>query len=142
MKTASYLRISVALLAITAIACSDPIEPVIPPPPPPGPGPNIQTSHGEYHTSVTTWTHEYGGKYVGLVTQTAGDLSTADVFVLKNGDRISIDREFDATNLQTSFDTYGEYIWASYRNNVLLLNYIGMTEASTPPFPLDVMIVY
>ena len=143
MKTASYLRISVALVTMTAIACSDPIEEsIIPPPPPTAGGTNIQTSHGEYHTSVTTWTHEYDGKYVGLVTQTAGDLSTADVFMFKNGERISIDREFDATSVQTSFSTYGEYMWATYRNNVLLLNYIGMTEASTPPFPLDVIIVY
>ena len=138
MKTASYLRISVALVTMTAIACSDPIEvPKILPPTDPG-----NNDHGEYHTGVTTWTHEYDGKYIGLVTQTAGDLSTADVFVLKNGDRISIDREFDAINVETSFSTYGEYIWASYRNDVLLLNYIGMTEVSKPPFPLNVIIVY
>jgi hypothetical protein len=140
MKTASFLRLSVALLMMTAISCSDPIEQVIPPPPPPPPP--ISTDHGEYHTSVTTWTHQYDGKYVGLVIQTAGDLSTVDVFILKNGKRISIDREFDATNVQSSFNTDGEYIWATHQNNVLLLNYIGMTEASTPPFPLDIIIVY
>jgi len=143
MKTASYLRISVALLTMTALACSDPIEETTTIlPPPTGGGINVQTSHGEYHTSVTTWTHEYGGKFVGLVTQTAGDLSTADVVVLKNGERISLDREFDATNVERSFNIYGEYIWASYRNNVLLLNYMGKTEASIPPFPLDVIIIY
>ena len=141
MKTAPYLRISVASLTTKAIACSDPNEPVIPHPTP-YPGSNIPTDHGEYHTSVTTWTHECYGKFVGLLTQTAGDLSTADVFVLKNGERIPVDREFDATSGQASFSTYGEYIWASYRNDVLLLNYIGMTEVSTPPFPLDVIIVY
>jgi len=141
MKTASFLRLSVALLTMTAIACSDPIEQITPLPKP-GPGPNPQPDHGEYHTSVTTWTHQYDGKYVGLVIQTAGDLSAVDVFVLMNGKRISIDREFDPTNVEASFNEYGEYIWATHRNNVLLLNYIGMTEASMPTFPLDVIIVY
>jgi len=142
MKTASYLRFSVALVTMTAIACSDPIEESTIILPPDGGGINVQTSHGEYHTSVTTWTHGDDGKYVGLVTQTAGDLATVDVFVLNNGKRIPVARELDATSVVSSIAAYGEYYWASYRNNVLLLNYIGATVESLPPYPLEVIIVY
>ena len=141
MKTASYLRFSVALVTMTAIACSDPIdEPIILPPT--DPGTNVQTNHGEYHTAVTTWTHGDYGRFVGLVTQTTGDLSTVDVLVVNNGKRIPVYRELDMTSAQTSLGKYGEYYWASHENNVLLLHYIGKTVESPPPFPLEVIIVY
>jgi len=141
MKTASYLRFSVALVTMTAIACSDPIEeskiqvPI-------RPGPNGQIDNHEYHTSVTTWTQGDYGRFVGLVTQTTGDLSTVDVLVVNNGKRIPVYRELDMTSAQTSLGKYGEYYWASHENNVLLLHYIGKTVESPPPFPLEVIIVY
>jgi hypothetical protein len=142
MKTTLYLRIFVVIVTMTAIACSE--TEVTPTPGRPTGGNPIQSSHFEYHTSVTTWAQGDDGKYIGLVTQTPvnTDLSKVNVFVVKDGKRISIDRELDATSVITSHNLYGEYYWASYQNNVLLLNYIGMTAASTPPFPLEVIIVY
>lgn len=138
MKTASYFRFFVALVTMTAIACSDPIEePIITTDPPNGP-----TDLHEYHTSVTTWTQGDYGRFVGLVTQTTGDLSTVDVLVVNNGTRIPVYRELDMTSAQTSLGKYGEYYWASHENNVLLLHYIGKTVESPPPFPLEVIIVY
>ena len=138
MKTASYLRIFIASVTMTAIACSDPIDVDTGPGPSPGP-----TDHGEYHTSVMTWVRNDGGNLIGLVTETPDtDLSTVDVLVVNNGKRIPVYRELDMTSAQTSLGKYGEYYWASHENNVLLLHYIGKTVESPPPFPLEVIIVY
>ena len=141
MKTASYLRISVALVTMTAIACSDPIEPVTPHPTP-GPGTSGQTDQREYHTGGTTWTQGDYGRFVGLVTQTTGDLATVDVLVVNNGKRIPVYKELDPTTAQNSIRANGEYYWSSYENSVLLLHYMGKTVESPPPFPLEVIIVY
>ena len=132
MKTASYLRILIALVTMIAIACSEP---------------NIRPSGGssrsEYHTSVTSWVRNDGGNLMGLVTETPDtDLSTVDVFVVKQGQRISVHNQFDHYSMLAAHDTYGEYFWASYRNSVLMLNYIGKTAESEPPYPLEVIIVY
>ena len=144
MKTKSYLRTLIVFLAMIAVACSDPmIEPSVPAKPRKG-TPTVQIpSPVEYHTSVTTWTVGQDGNFIGLVTQTPGtDLAKVDVFVVKNGQRIEIDRELDLTNVSESHSMYGEYYWASYKNNVLLLNYIGKAPGSMPPYPLEVIIVY
>ena len=140
MKTASYLRISVALVTIAVIACCDPVEePTVNR----SKGNQNQINHGEYHTTVTTWTHGDDGNYVGLVTQTpVTDLSKVDVFFVKNFRRIPVDKQFDIMRLQSTHNANEEYFWFSYENNVMLLNYIGLTAASTPPYPLEVIIVY
>ena len=138
MKTTSYLRIFIASVTMTAIACSDPIDVDTGPGPSPGP-----TDHGEYHTSVMTWVRNDGGNLIGLVTETPDtDLSTVDVFVVKQGQRISVHNQFDHYSMLAAHDTYGEYFWASSRNSVLMLNYIGKTADSEPPYPLEVIIVY
>jgi len=140
MKTASYLRIFIASLTMTAISWSDPIDESTNPP---GGGLNVQTSHGEYHTGVMTWVRNDGGNLIGLVTETPDtDLSTVDVFVVKQGQRISVHNQFDHYSMLAAHDTYGEYFWASSRNSVLMLNYIGKTADSEPPYPLEVIIVY
>ena len=137
MKTTSYLRIFIASLAMTAIACSDPIEDPLK-----GGGTNVQSSQTEYYTSVTTWVQGTDGRFTGLVTQTpATNLATADVFVVRDGKRIRVDRWETANEPDANYIS-GEYFWATIRNNVLLLNYIGKTTASPPPFPLEVIIVY
>ena len=141
MKTTLYFRILVALVAMSAIACDpDPIEPLITT----TPNPPAQPSYSEYQTSVTTWVKGDDGRFMGLVTQTPPDtdLSTVTVFVVRNGKRMSVEKELDATSVMESQAMYGEYFWFSHKNNVLLLNYIGQTVESPPPFPLDVIIVY
>ena len=133
MKTASYLRIFIATATMTAFACSDPMEPII----------GQIPTHGEYHTGVSTWVRNDDGKFMGLVTQTPDtDLSTVAVLVVKDGKRISIHQQYDEYSKLSALATHGEYFWASYRNSVLLLNYIGKTAESEPPYPLDVIIKY
>ena len=136
MKTATYLRIFIASVTMTAIACSDPVT-TDPPPPPPTPA-----DRGEYHTSVTTWVRSNDGRFTGLVTQTPNtDLSTVDVFVVEDGKRLQVYGQLDARGEPDYHSMNGEYFWASIRNNVLLLHYFRMTGAP-PPFPLEVIIVY
>ena len=141
MKTESYLRIFIALVTMTAIACSDPMdEPQRPVQPKHSVFP---TNHGEYHSNVTTWVRLNDGGFMGLVSQTPyTDLSTADVFVVENGKRILVHGQLDPTSVPESQPAHGGFFSATYRNNMLFLNYTGMTTASSPPFPLDVIIVY
>lgn len=139
MKTTSHFRIIIVMVTMIAVACSEP-EVVPNVTPKPVGTPVVQyVAPIEYKTSVTTWTTGQN-EFVGIVTQTpATDLANVDVYVVKGGQRIAIDRQKDPTNVNTYTATYGEYFWASYKNNVLLLHYIG---ASAPPFPLEVIIVY
>lgn len=144
MKTTSYLRIFIVLSTMMVVACSDPmIEPTVPRNPRKGTQTAQIATPVEFHTSVTTWTLGEDGTFIGLVTQTpVTDLATVDVFIVKDGKRIAIDRELDESKENSSQVLYGEYYWASHRNNVLLLNYIGKIPGSVPPFPLQVIIVY
>ena len=81
--------------------------------------------------------------FIGLVPKTPGtDLANVEVFVVRNGDRIAIDRKLDQSNMKVAHSTYGEYYWASHENNVLLINFIGAIPEIKPPFPLDVIIKY
>ena len=55
-----------------------------------------------------------------------------------------VDNFFDVTKL-TYNKYYGmkeAYFWASIENDILLLHFVGPTPDSTPPFSLDVKIVY
>ena len=140
MKTTSYLRILIASLTMTAIACSDPIEE--PPVSPPGGNP-IQSDHGEFHTSVTTWARGDGGRFMGLVSQMPEtDLSNVDVYVVKDGKRIWVYGQLTSSSVYETDDTQGDFFTATIKGNVLMLSYTGTTAAPSPPFPLDVIIVY
>jgi len=143
MKTTSHICIIIAIVTMIAVACSEPevvptgshkpisVSPFV-----------VSTAPIEYQTSVTTWTHAQNGNFVGLVTRTPGtNLANVEVFVVRDGQRIAIDRQLDQTNMKESQLLYGEYYWASNQNNVLLLHYMG-TPGAMPPFPLDVILVY
>ena len=143
MKTTSFPRTIIVMAMIIAVACSEPVvEPSVPPKPVVVNPIVVAAVPVEYHTNVTTWTHAQNGNCVGLITRTPGtNLANVEVFVVKDGQRIAIDRQLDPTNLKEYQSLYGEYYWVSYQNNVLLLHYMGASGA-TPPFPLDVLIVY
>ena len=142
MKTTSYLRIFIASLTMTAIACSDPIEDSQLQGKTNG-GTNVQTDHGEFHTSVTTWVRGNGGKFTGLVSQMpTADLSNVDVYVVRDGKRIWVYGQLSSSSAYETDDTQGEFFTATIKGNVLMLTYAGTTPASTPPFPLEVIIMY
>jgi hypothetical protein len=134
MKTTSYIRIFIVIVTMSVIACSEPeIAPSVTKKPQPLPA-------NEYYTSVTTWTPAGDGSFIGLVsTMRPFDLSKAAVFVVAQGQRISMNGQSKASNLPDLIDGY---MSASVQNNVLLLNFVGRTEASRPPFPLEVIFVY
>jgi len=128
----------IVIAMMTATACSE--QEIVPGTGTPGPPPT--TSNREFHTSVTTWSRPDGSNYVGLVQAIPEfDLSKARITGFANGKTIKVDTFLDATKL-TNTGSNQDYIWASVKNNILLLNYIGATPTSLPPFPLDVMIVY
>jgi len=139
MKTTSHLRMFIVVTIMTAAACSE--QEIVPKTKVPVTSGN-QSSDREYHTSVTTWNGE-GGSFVGLVSQVPNlDLTKVGITVVGNGITTGIDPYFDASRLTWAQAANEGYICASTRNNILLLNYIGATPASLPPFPLDVIIVY
>ncbi len=141
MKTTSYLRIFVTSLTMIAFACSDPMEESQVQPPVGGNA--IQTDHGEFHTSVTTWVRGDGGRFMGLVSQMPNtDLSNVDVYIVKEGKRIWVYGQLTSSSPYETDDTQGEFFTAFIRGNVLMLSYAGKTAASTPPFPLEVIVVY
>ena len=123
---------------ITATACT---EPEI------GPGSGTNGGHGnfsnrQYLTTVTTWTRPDGGNYVGLVQSVPQfDLSKAQITAVANGKTIKVDTYVNMAKLSNT-GSNEDYFWASVQNNILLLNYVGSTPTSLPPFPLDVIIVY
>lgn len=129
---------------MVAFGCSEQvIEPNLPSKPTIA-NPAVQiTTPVEYPTNVTTWMVGQGGSFIGLVTKTPStDLAKVEVFVIRNGERIAIDRKLDQANMITAHSTFGEYYWASFENKVLLINFIGALPETMPPFPLDVIIKY
>ena len=129
----------IVAMMMTATACSDPeIAPGTGSTTPPG---NI--SNREFHATVTTWSQPGGGSnYVGLVQAVPQfDLSTARITAVGNGQTIKVDTFLDVTKLSNT-GSKADYYWASVQNNILLLNFVGQTPTSLPPFPLDVIIVY
>jgi hypothetical protein len=139
MKTTSHLRMFIVVAMMTASACSEPeVLPIIKAPAIPG----NQSSTSEIHTSVTTWSRGYSGSFVGLVSAVSNlDLSRATISVVGNGKKTRIDPYFDSSKMTLALDANEGYIWASVQDNILLLNYVGPTSTSLPPFPLDVIIV-
>ena len=125
---------------ITAVACSDP---EIVPTTVKGTGTtSSQIGNREYHTTVTTWSRPDGGNFVGLVQSVPEfDISKSRIVAVGNGKTMKVDTFLDVTKLKNPGATEG-YFWASTFNNVLILNYVGPTPSSLPPFPLDVIIVY
>ena len=140
MKTTSHLRMFIFVAMMTASACSEPeVLPIIKAPVTPG----NQSSTNEIHTAVMTWTRGYSGSFVGIVqTVPEFDLSKATISVVANGKTTRIDPYFDSSKSTLALGANEGYIWASYQNNIFLLNYVGPTQTSVPPFPLDVIIVF
>ena len=141
MKTTSHLCMFIVVSMMTAAACTEPeIVPTTK-----GPGtPSHQSSTTEYHTTVTTWSKaDVGSTFVGLISEVPNvDLSKATISIVGNGKTTRIDTYLDVTRLQMAHSAQESYMWATIKNNILLLNYVGQTPASLPPFPLDVIIVY
>jgi len=103
---------------------------------------STQTSNHEFHSTVVTWTRPDGRNYVGPVQSTPEfDLSKSKITVVGNGITIRVDTFLDVTKLSNT-GSNADYFWASIQNNILILNYVGATTTSVPPFPLDVIIVY
>ena len=124
---------------MTATACSEPD--VAPTTKPPG-APGNQSSNREYYAAVTTWSQN-GNNFVGLVSAVPiFDLTKATISVVGNGTTTRIDTFLDVTRLTMAHSAKESYMWASTKNNILLLNFVGETPASLPPFPLEVIIVY
>jgi hypothetical protein len=130
----------IVVAMMTASACSDPVDTT-----------TIKSSgtssnqnpNREYHTAVTTWSPGSGSSFVGLVSAVPNlDLSRARISIVSNGIKTSVESTFNVSSLQTAHRANQGYIWASFQNNILLLNYIGQTPTSLPPFPLEVIIVY
>jgi len=139
MKTSSHLRMYIIAAMMTATACSEPeVIPTTKPPVAPG----SQSSNREYYAAVTTWSQD-GNNFVGLVSAVPTfDLNKATISVVGNGKKTRIDPFFDSSKMTLALDANEGYIWASVQNNILLMNYVGPTTTSVPPFPLDVIIVY
>ena len=140
MKATSYLRFIITVAVMMATACSDPE--IVPAVKPVGTSSNqIQTR--EFHTAVTTWSQPEGSYFVGLVSNVLSvDLSKTRISVVENGKRIGVDADFDISRLSWLHSRNESYFWVTTKNNILLLNYAGSTSTSTPPFPLEVIIVY
>ena len=130
----------IVIAMMTATACSE--EEVVPTTAPRTP--SNPSSTREYHTAVTTWSKaDVGSNYVGLVSAVPNiDLSKATISVVGNGKTTRIDPYFDSSKLTLAIDANEGYIWASFQNNILLMNYVGPTATSVPPYPLDVIIAY
>ena len=140
MKTTSHLRMFIVITMMTASACSDPE--VLPTTKRPGP-PGNQNTTSEYHTTVTAWSRISGSSFVGLVSEIPTlNLSKAAITVVGNGKMTGVDPYFDASRLTLAHAANEGYIWASTQNNILLLNFVGNTPTSLPPFSLEVIIVY
>ena len=140
MKTTSHLHMYIIAALMTASACSEPE--VVPTNKTNGGTSSSQISNREFRTTVTTWSQPGGGNYVGLVQAVPQfDLSKARITAIGNGKTIKVDTFLDVTKLSNT-GSNADYFWASVQNNILLLNYVGATPASLPPFPLDVIIVY
>jgi ABC-type glycerol-3-phosphate transport system substrate-binding protein len=136
MKTTSHIRMFIVIAMMTASACSEPE--IVPSTGTQGTTGNI--SNRQYHTTVTTWTRPDGHNYVGLVQAVPQfDITKAQITAVANGKTIKVDTYVNMTKLSGSNE---DYYWASVQNNILLLNYVGATPTSLPPFPLDVIIVY
>ena len=130
----------IVVATMTATACSDPE--IVPGPSTHGtPGNNI--SNREFRTTVTTWSRPEGSNYVGLVSAVPEfDLSKSRITVTGNGKTMRVDTFLDVSRLTMAHGYKENYFWASTKNNIMLLNFVGQTPASLPPFPLDVIIVY
>jgi hypothetical protein len=141
MKTTSRFRMYIVAALMTASACSE--QEVVPTnKTKTGGTSSSQISNREFHTTVTTWSRPDGSNYVGLVQVVPEfDLSKSRITAVANGKTIKVDTFLDVTKLSNTGSS-GDYFWASVQNNILLLNYVGATPASLPPFPLDVIIVY
>jgi len=125
---------------ITAVACTDPE--IVPTTKKASTSPTL-ASNREFHTAVTTWSRAEGSNFVGLVSTTPqADLSKAKISVFGNGKGTTVDNYLDVTRLTMYHNRNEGYYWASIQNNILLLNFVGQTPTSLPPFPLDVIIVY
>jgi len=140
MKTPSHFRMFIVVATMTATACSDP-EIV--------PGPTTHATSGnnisnrEFRTTVTTWSRPDGSNYVGLVSSIPEfDLSKATITVVGNGKTIRVDTFLDVSRLTMVHGFNENYFWATTQNNIMILNFVGQTPTSLPPFPLDVIIVY
>jgi hypothetical protein len=141
MKTTSHLRMFIVVTMMTAAACTE--QEIVPTTKGPG-TPSNQSSTHEYHTAVTTWSKaDVGSNFVGLVSAVPNiDLSKATISVVGNGKTRRVDTYLDVTRLTIAHAANEGYMWASTQNNILLLNFVGQTPASLPPFPLEVIIVY
>jgi hypothetical protein len=140
MKATSYLHFIIAAAVMMATACSDPE--IVPAVKPVGTSSNqIQTR--EFHTAVTTWSQPDGGNFVGLVSNAPNfDLSKARISVVEGGKKVAVDGDLNISRLTWLHSRNEGYFWATIKNNILLLNYAGSSSTSTPPFPLEVIIVY
>ena len=125
MKTTSHIRMFIVVAMMTAAACSEPeVLPITKAPV----GPGNQSPNNEFHTSVTTWNRGYSGSFVGIVSAVPNlDLSKATISVVGNGKKTRIDPYFDSSKFTLAIDSNEGYIWASFQNNILLLNYVGPT---------------
>ena len=130
----------IVIAMMTATACSE--EDVVPTTAPRTPSNQVSTH--EYHTAVTTWSKaDVGSNFVGLVSAVPNiDLSKATISVIGNGKTTRIDTYLDVTRMTIAHSAHESYMWATTKNNILLLNFVGETPASLPPFPLEVIIVY
>lgn len=138
MKTTSYFPVFITVVVMTTTACSD-LE-ILPSVKPVGAS-NTQTQNREFHTTVTTWGQPDGSYFVGIVSNVPSvDLSKTRISVVNNGKVTSVDNVLDVNKL--AWVQPEGYFWAKVQNNILLLNYIGSTPTSLPPFPLDVIIAY
>ena len=80
---------------------------------------------------------------MGLVsTQPYIDLSTVSVFIVSQGKRITVERQPDASKMLEDQAMFDGYFFASVQNDALMLNYVGKSVASKPPFPLEVILAY
>ncbi|HMG93365.1 MAG TPA: hypothetical protein VK589_25080 [Chryseolinea sp.] len=143
MKTTSHLRMFTIIAMMTASACSEP-EVVPTTKSKTGGTSSSQISNREFHTTVTTWSRaDVGSTFVGLVSTVPNvDLSKATISVIGNGKTTRVETYLDVTRLTMAQSANESYMWPSTKNNILLLNFVGQTPASLPPFPLDVIIVY
>ena len=138
MKTTSHLRMFIIVAMMTASACSDPeIAPKT------KPGGTTGNQLQEFHTWVTTWSEANGNNFVGLVSAVPNlDMSNAKVSIVLDGITTRVGTYFDVTRLTSGFYSSEGYFWANAENNILLLNYVGQSPTSKPPFPLEVIIEY
>lgn len=128
MKTTSFSRVLIAIVAITAFACAEPeyVNPVN----------DEKPITREFHTSVTTWTPVQENEFTGLVSCVPiTDLSQAELYTVIDGSRLYIEK-YPFKELNNAL------LWSSTRNNILVLHYRVNGPGKVPPPGLEIAIVY